>query len=99
MRPVLHQDLVALARCMLMLPKNTRRRFSERTVAKAFLADAARRSSGKAHPLFGDGTLQSACGTNPMARERFLDDPDYADCLVTALQVVSDARIRHSVHS
>ncbi len=98
MRRVLHQDIVALARCLLPLPKNVRRRYSERVVHRACQADLARQETGKAHVLFGDGTLQSACNLEPRADEGFLDDPDYVDCLVTALRVVCKARASGPAH-
>ncbi len=98
MRRVLHQDIVALARCLLLLPKSARRRYSMRMVKFACIADDLRQESGRAHPVFGNGTLQSACGTAERACEPFPDDPEYADCLVTALMVVSEARANRHAH-
>ena len=92
MRRVLHQDVVALARCLLCVGKTRRAAYARRCIEVAFEADHWRLSTGRAHPVLGDGTLQSACAALPKAAEGYPDDPDYAACLVAALEAVIDAR-------
>lgn len=92
MRRVLHQDVVALARCLLRVARHRRRMYARRCVQVAFEADRWRRKTGRAHPVLGDGTLQSACANLPKAAEGYPDDPNYAACLVAALQAVINVR-------
>jgi hypothetical protein len=92
MRRVLHQDVVALARCLLCVGKMRRAAYARRCIQAASEADRWRLSTGRAHPVLGDGTLQSACAGLPKAAEGYPDDPDYAACLVVALQAVIHAR-------
>ncbi|GGA22899.1 DUF7742 family protein [Neptunicoccus cionae] len=88
MRAVLHQDIVALACCLLALPSAQRKCAARRIVAFTARADRYRKCKGRAHPLYGNGTLQSCCQSVPKAQERRLDDPDYGDCLIRALETV-----------
>ncbi len=92
MRRVLHQDVVALARCLLHVAERHRMAYARRCIQVAFEADHWRRITGRAHPILGDGTLQSACSSLPKAAEGYPDDPGYAACLVTALQAVVNVR-------
>lgn len=92
MQQVLHQDVVALARCLMRAPVEKREAYAVRCVGIAFAGDIWRRKTGRAHPLFGDGTLQSACLGLPRAEEGVLDEPEYAKCWISALHAVLDAR-------
>jgi len=92
MQRVLHQDVVALARCLLRVPEAGRAAYAARCVEVAFTGDMWRRAVGRAHPLFGDGTLQSACLGLPRGREGALDEPEYAACWITAIYAVLEAR-------
>ncbi|PLS22194.1 DUF7742 family protein [Neptunicoccus cionae] len=88
MRAVLHQDIVALACRLRFLPAAVRKLAAGQIVAWTAYADCYRLQTGRAHPLFGNGTLQSFCQSLPKAQEGRLDDPDYADCLIRALNAV-----------
>lgn len=88
MRAVLHQDIVALARCLLVLPTSERGRAARHMVALTSRADCFRMQEGRVHPLYGNGTLSSCCQSAPKAAERRLDDPDYGECLIRALEAV-----------
>ncbi len=81
MRRVLHGDVTAAARAMLAAPAEARARLLTRLLAEAETADTHRLQTGKAHPLYGTGSLMSAALTHPVAREPYLDDPDYASCM------------------
>ncbi|WP_069299646.1 hypothetical protein [Neptunicoccus sediminis] len=88
MRAVLHQDIVALACCLLVLPASEQGRAARRLVALTARADCYRTREGRVHPLYGNGTLSSCCQSVPKAAERRLDDPDYGACLIRALEAV-----------
>ncbi|MDO6586059.1 hypothetical protein Q4543_11045 [Salipiger sp. 1_MG-2023] len=88
MRPVLHGDLVAAARALLCVPREQRWRVARDLVAQADVADRYRRRLGRVHPGWGNGTLMAAALGRPCAPERRLDDPDYTDCLILALEAV-----------
>lgn len=60
MRPVQIYDLLSVARVLLVLPEGQRRIVSRRIVMAADVADRFRKRTGRAHPDFGTGTLQSA---------------------------------------
>ena len=92
MRPVLHGDVICAACALLAVPRGGRWRLAREMVAQAKAADRYRRHFGRAHPSWGNGTLMAAALSRPVAPERRLDDPDYADCLILALEAV---RLRH----
>ena len=93
MQQVLHQDIAALARCLLRVPFVDREAYAARCIEVAAAGDIWRRETGQAHSLFGDGTLQSACSGLPRAGERALDDAEYANCWVVAIYAALEARL------
>lgn len=88
MRAVLHQDIVALATCLLSHPSKHREKCAALKVAKAHKADLFRKRVGQVHHRFGDGTLASCCSRENALSERRLDDPDYAECMIKAIEAV-----------
>ncbi len=92
MRPVLHADIVAAARCLLAVAGSERRSLANRLIARASLADVYRKATGKVHPLWGNGCLESAAVRSRQAPEPFLDDPDYCGCMVEVFEAVISAR-------
>jgi hypothetical protein len=71
MRPILHGDLVAAARVICPLPSATRKQALQGLLERADAADRFRKRTGRAHPLWGNGSLMgaaSACGTVPDSR-------------------------------
>ena len=97
MRAVLHQDIVSLATCMLAQPRPERQRFAALQIQLADAADRYRQKFGKGHSIYGNGTLASCCAKMPRAQERRLDDTDYADCLIKALEAVVAFRTKEGV--
>jgi len=85
-RPVLHGDVVSAARVLLAAPDAERGFLMKRLQRAAEVADVFRTHAGKNHPLFGDGTLASACGGRAKAPEPYLDDPDYCHCMLLVFQ-------------
>lgn len=83
MRPVLHGDVVTVARHLLTLPECLREMVVRKLIFRASVADAFRRRTGKNHCLWGDGTLEAVAAQHPLAAEPFLHDPDYCNCMAT----------------
>lgn len=88
MRAVLHQDVVALARCLLPLAPEDRRTFADLQITLSDQADTYRNDFGRAHPFFGNGTLMSCCNGQRQDAERRIDNLDYADCMIKALEAI-----------
>ena len=88
MRRVLHGDVVAAACALLAAPGPARPELIRHLIAEAELADAYRLKTGRAHPVWGSGSLMAAAMARPRAREPYLDDPDYAACLVEVFEAL-----------
>lgn len=88
MRPVLHADVVAAARVLLTLPVEKRRAKMREMLEQAAVADVFRKRLKRGHPIWGNGCLMAAASRHKMLPERFLDDPDYCNCLIDALQTL-----------
>ncbi|PID37123.1 MAG: hypothetical protein CR993_01655 [Rhodobacterales bacterium] len=86
MRPVAHGDLVAAALALMPVPPAARPRLLDRMILEAEAADHHRLTTGKAHPLWGTGSLMAAAMARPRPPEPALENPDYAICLVTVLE-------------
>ncbi|KUF11927.1 DUF7742 family protein [Pseudoponticoccus marisrubri] len=85
MRPVRPGDLSAAARALLPLPPGMRAAAADRLLDAADAADRYRRRFGRAHHLWGNGTLRAAALVGDVPCEPRLDDPDYIHCLTTVL--------------
>ncbi len=92
MRRLLHGDLVAAARVLLGQPPEGRPAVLARMLDAADRAEAHVARTGRAHPLWGAGCLETAAAHWPMADERWLDDPAYAVCLAMVLGGVARRR-------
>lgn len=88
MRQVLHQDIVALARCLGPVSKACRRKFALVQIGLAHAADLYRIRTGRAHPVYGNGTLMSCLAGLPRGDEATFDNLDFAECMVHALEAV-----------
>jgi len=88
MRRVLYGDVTAAARALLRVEPAARRPLLLRLFAEAETADAHRLRTGRAHPLFGTGSLMSAALAHPVAREPCLDDPTYAACMAEVFEAL-----------
>lgn len=85
MRPALHGDVAAAGRALLAVPAPKRPGLLAQMLREADFADAYRRKTGRAHPNCGGGSLMAVAMMRPRAPEPYLDDPDYAACLVLVL--------------
>lgn len=68
MRPVLHGDLVALAAAIGAQEPGARDQLALRLISRAHAADLYRKRTGRAHPLWGNGSLMSAVLLSGLAR-------------------------------
>lgn len=99
MREVLPGDLSAAARALLPLPEAARRAAAKRMIAEADIADRYRKRTGRAHALYGNGSLMAAALRRHPPAEPFLSDPGYLDCLATVILLLSERRIAVPVFS
>lgn len=81
MRPVMHGDVVSAACAVLPLPAPQRRGAILRMLAQARAADAYRKRFGRAHPLWGNGSLMAVARGHRVGPEPGLGDPAYCACL------------------
>jgi hypothetical protein len=88
MRPVLHGDVTMAGLALLAAPPTARAELLARMLHEADLADAYRRATGTAHPLWGSGSLMSAAMARPRRREPYLDNPEYAACLAMVFEAL-----------
>lgn len=90
MRPLAPSDLTAAARALLALPEAARAAAAARMVAEAEAADRYRRRTGRWHPLWGDGTLESAARARPLAPPAVWGDRRHLACLALVLGALLD---------
>ncbi len=82
MRRVLPGDVAAAGCALLCAAPSSRPELLRQMLARADAADAHRLATGRAHPRWGNGSLMAAAMAKPRLREPFLDDQDYAACMV-----------------
>jgi hypothetical protein len=70
------------------VPVEDRPTLLERLVREASAAEKHGQSTGRNHPLHGDGSLMSAALGHPCAAEPSLDDGDFRSCLAFVLTAV-----------
>lgn len=93
MRPVLHGDIVGAARALLAVKAEQRAGLIGRLIAQAGWADRFRAQKGRAHPFWGDGSLEVAAAHHRQLPEPFLDQPEYCDCMIAVFEALLAARI------
>lgn len=88
MRPVTLTDLAAAVRVLLALPEDRRAAGLAALLARAEAADHHRRTTGRAHPAYGNGTLLAAALAHPAADPGTAGDRAYLLCLAQVLDAV-----------
>lgn len=86
MRPILHGDLVAVARVLLALPFEYRKTCAEVIFDQAHAADKYAKRTGRPHPIWGNGSLLAAVSRHPSSPEPFLSDKHYLSALILVLE-------------
>jgi hypothetical protein len=75
------------------LPQNLQRRAILSLLVKADAADRFRKRFGRAHPIWGNGSLMAvALGVDSGRDEPFLSDTDYLEAMAAVLDAVLDWR-------
>lgn len=90
MRPVLHGDIVSAARAVLTLPSGARKPAIRRMFLQAEAADTYRLRHGKAHPVWGNGSLMAVARMQPLPAEPALGDTDYCACMADVFEALID---------
>lgn len=93
MRAVLHGDAVAAARVLFALSEAERGAVMVRMLDEAHWADAYRKRTGRAHPLWGNGSLMAAALRRRVVSEPPVSDPDYCRCLIRVFEAILSRRV------
>jgi len=94
MRRLCHADLSAAARTLLGRTGAEREGLMVRLIDEAEAADRYARRFGRAHPLWGNGTLEGAAHGHGLAAPAPLSDNDYLACLALVLRALVAHRRR-----
>lgn len=90
MRPILHGDVSNAARALLHVPRPLRQDLCARMIREAEAADVYARTSGRLHPLWGNGSLMAAARKRMLADEPSFDDAEYCACFELVLRGLTD---------
>ncbi len=93
MRPVLHGDVSCAARALYAAAPGRRAALCRLLLRQAELADRHRRSHGRLHPRWGNGSLMAAARKHPMADEPGFDDAVYRRCFIMILEALGARRV------
>ena len=99
MRPLLPGDLDCAVAVVMAQPPEDRPRVAAQLLAQADVADRYRKRLGRAHPVFGTGSLMSAALGWPDAPRGGVYDASYCVALIVVLTAVQDWRGRFGGHS
>lgn len=94
MRAVHLTDLNIAARTLLALAPDQRAGAIARLLICAHIADKYRKKTGRAHALYGNGTLGAACQSHPKRRMPDRCDPAYLECFRIVIHALLD-RTKH----
>ena len=93
MRTITHGDVTAAARAVRPLPPAVRRRAVRSLLEKADAADRFRKRFGRAHPLWGNGSLMAVALAAAAGREEpALSDRDYLEAMAAVIEALLDWR-------
>lgn len=88
MRPLLPCDLDSAVGVLLAAPRSGWPKLAQQLLFEANIADRFRRGTGRAHPVFGAGSLAAVAGTHPSAPLPAWCDATYCDALAVVLAEV-----------
>ncbi|WP_127111757.1 DUF7742 family protein [Shimia sediminis] len=92
MRRVMHGDVVAAARVLLGLPEACRRPICRRMIQEAHAAHHYFRRFGRAHLLWGDGSLMATAHKRVLQPEPGFSDSRYCGCVEMVLHELIEWR-------
>lgn len=81
-------EVILLARVLTRIEPALRPAEAKSILAETDVADHRRRLTGRAHEVFGDGSLMARCRQFCPPPEPLADDEDFLSCLVLAAQAV-----------
>ena len=87
---LLHDDVTALALVLLSRPWSEREALCRQAVAEADVAERYRRRFKRAHPLLGDGSLQSWAQGRAKGQQLY-HDPERLECELMVLRPLLEA--------
>lgn len=99
MRPLMSADLDSAVAVVLALPPQDRAVVAQRLLVEADLADRYRKRLGRAHPVYGTGSLLSAASGRPALPQRPYCDAAYCAGLAIVLVAIQGWRERSGGHS
>ena len=88
LRPIFHGDVVAAARVIYPLEPGQRRRKLSEMITMSSWANRFRKQNGRAHPVWGDGSLMTAALANDPPPEPALDNREYCSCLALVFETL-----------
>jgi hypothetical protein len=89
MRPILHGDVNAAARCLALLDARAQSSAIAEMLYRAHCADRFRKRTGLSHPAWGNGSLVMAAGTGWTEPRRAVTETEYLRALsVVALGIL-----------
>lgn len=95
MRAVTHGDVIAAARVIRTVPRAVRSGTVMAMLDKAHAADRFRKRFGRAHPLWGNGSLMAvALVSGGGCAEAFASDPDHLEAIATVIEAILAWRSR-----
>ena len=86
MRRILAGDVAAAARALHAVPDAARAARLAELIARAEAADQHRAATGRAHPLWGGGSLMAAARGQARGPEPDFDDDAYCACWIAVLE-------------
>lgn len=94
MRPILPGDLDCAVAVVMAQPPATRAAVAARMLEQADLADRYRKKLGRAHPVYGTGSLMSAALCWPEGPRGRVYDASYCAALIVVLRALQAWRAR-----
>lgn len=88
MRPVHHGDVMAVASALLAVAPHKRRRYLRELFTQADAADAYRRRVGRAHPLWGNGSLMSLARKGGLPPQPGLESDAFCACMAAVFEAL-----------
>lgn len=92
MRPFALPDLNMAARVLLTMPEGERPKAMRRLIRQAEAADWYRKRLGRAHPLWGNGSIEAVARSQKMVPPQQFSNTDYLACMALALRLVVEHR-------
>jgi hypothetical protein len=84
----MHGDVVAAARVLYSMPEGARDQVITQLLQESVWANRHRKTCGRVHPVWGDGSLMSAALNRRPVAEPSLSDADYCDCMARVFEAL-----------